>query len=139
MELRERMVGHQREHVVLKVIVHVPIQVPVYAIHVDRPAVEAVVEDVFCKARMLRQAVDDHEPSSEEVCEAHEEQGKNAAGVNKESDGRGVDGYVDAGVAVDLSQFDLGYEGPFVGRGPADGVVKDFPKVGGICPEIEEA
>ena len=67
METREGVVRNQREHVVFHMVIHIPVEIPVEKIHVDGPAVESVVEDVFCKTCMLGQAVDDHEPRAEDV------------------------------------------------------------------------
>ena len=57
-QLRQRVVGHQREHVMLDVIVHVPVQIPMDRIHVHRPAIETVIEDILGQASMLCKTVD---------------------------------------------------------------------------------
>ena len=48
------MVGHEREHVVLDVVIHVPVDEPADRIHVNRPAVEAVVQNILGQAGVLR-------------------------------------------------------------------------------------
>jgi hypothetical protein len=53
MQLWQRMVWHQRKHVVLDMVIHVPVEEPVDRIHVYRAAVEAMVEDVFRQAGVL--------------------------------------------------------------------------------------
>ena len=79
-EAAESVVGNQGKHVVLHVVVHVPVEIPVYPVHVDRPAIEPVVQDVFGQTRMLGQAIDDHEPGTVEVDQPDEEQGEDAPG-----------------------------------------------------------
>ena len=61
------VIGHQRKHVVLDVVVHVPIQVAVDRVHVDRAAIEAVVEHVFGEPGMLGIAIDRHQPGTIEI------------------------------------------------------------------------
>ena len=65
----------------LHVVVHVPVEIAVDRIHVDRPAVEPVIEDVFGQAGVLGEAVDDHEPGAEEIRQADEQERQNAAAV----------------------------------------------------------
>ena len=113
---RQRMVGHQREHVMLHMVVHVPVEIPVDRVHVDRPAVEPVIENIFGQAGMLGQAVDDHEPGAEEIGQADEQQRQDAARADGKGDDGGVDGDVDAGLAIDLREFALRDEGLLLGR-----------------------
>ncbi len=56
------VVGDHREHVVFDVVVHVPVDEPHRRRQQDGAAVQAVVEDVFGKARVLGQADDEQEP-----------------------------------------------------------------------------
>ena len=65
MQSRQCMVRHQREHVVLDVVIHVPVEIPVDRVHVDRAAIEPVVENVFGQSGVLSKAVDEHQPGAE--------------------------------------------------------------------------
>ena len=121
-ESGQRMIGNQREHVVLNVVVHVPVEIAVDQIHVYRPAVETVVEHILCQAGMLRHAVDGHEPSAEYICEPDEHQRENAALINRKSDDGGVDEEIDARPEIDLGELRLGNEGFFRGGHAADAV-----------------
>jgi hypothetical protein len=67
MEPGQRMIGHQGKHVVLDVVVHVPVKEAVNRIHVHRPAVETVVQNVLRQTRVLREPVDDHKPRAKQV------------------------------------------------------------------------
>src|SRR5208283_2767740 len=106
----QRVVGNQREHVVLRVVVHVPVQEAVDGVHVHRPAVQAVIKDVLGQARVLREPVDGRQPRAVEVCEADVEEGQDAAGVERQAYHGGVDEDVDAGLGVDLGELALGDE-----------------------------
>ena len=66
-QLGQSMERYQREHVVLQMIVHVPVNEPAHRIHVDRSAIETVIEYVFRQARMLRRIVPDHHPRAEKM------------------------------------------------------------------------
>jgi hypothetical protein len=59
---RERVIGNQREHVMLHVVVHIPIQVSMDHVHVNGPAIQAVIQDVFGETRVLGEAVYEHHP-----------------------------------------------------------------------------
>ena len=82
----EVVIGHQREHVVFHMVVHLPIQVAVDGVHVDRPAVEPMVEHVFGKARMLGVAVDELQPTAVKGRQADEHQRQDAARVDRKAD-----------------------------------------------------
>src|SRR5271156_3643059 len=107
------VVGHQWKHVVLYVVIHIPVEIPVDRIHVHRPTVETVIEDILRQARMLCETVDDQEPCAEEVCEAHHEQRKEAVRIDCEPNNHEVDSDVNARVPVDLGELHLGDEGFF--------------------------
>ena len=47
MQARQVVVGHEREHVMLDVVVHVPIEVAVDHVHVHRAAVDPVIKYVL--------------------------------------------------------------------------------------------
>ena len=90
MQLRQRVIRHQREHVVLDVVVHVPVEKPVDRIHVHRAAVEPMIEHVLRQPGMLG---DDRKRTisqvAEEVGQARSEhQRQHAAQVNRERESR---------------------------------------------------
>ena len=66
-QLRKVVVRHQREHVVLEVVVHVPVHEPAERIHEHRAAVQSVIQDVFRQSCMLGRIMDDHEPSPKKM------------------------------------------------------------------------
>ena len=68
------VIGHQWEHVVLYVVVHIPVEIPVDRIHIHRPAIETVIENILSQTSMLGETVDDQQPGAEEVRETHHEQ-----------------------------------------------------------------
>src|SRR5450631_3748139 len=105
MQPGQRMIWNEREHVVLDMVVHVPVEIAVDQIHVHGPAVETVIEHVLCKAGMLRHAVDGHEPGAKYVRESDEHQRKNAALTDGEPDDGGVDEEIDAGPEIDLGEL----------------------------------
>ena len=84
MQLGQRVIRHQREHVVLDVVVHVPVQITVDPAHVHRPAVETVIENIFGQTRVLRVTVSDQQPGAEEIGQADQQQGKDAAAPDGE-------------------------------------------------------
>ena len=81
MKLWQGVEGHQRKHVMLDVVVHVPVQKPVNWVHIYRAAVQPVVEDVLGKAGVLGISVDNHQPGSEEICKPDEHERENAAAI----------------------------------------------------------
>ena len=66
MQLRQRVIRHQGEHMVLDVVVHVPVQIPVDPAHVHRAAVEPVIEHILGQTRVLRVPVSDQQPGAED-------------------------------------------------------------------------
>ena len=56
MQLRQGVIGHQRKHVVLDVVVHVPVQIAVDPAHIHGAAVETVIEHVLGQTGVLRVA-----------------------------------------------------------------------------------
>ncbi len=97
MEPPEVVVGNQREHVVFHVVVHLPVEEAIDGVHIDRPAVQPMIEHVFGHARMLRVAVDGHEPGAVEAGQADKHQRQDAARANRQADDARVDQHVDAG------------------------------------------
>ena len=86
MQLLERMVRNQREHVVLDVVIHVPVKVSVDAIHVDRSTIQPMVEDILRHPCVLGESIDQAEPGAKEIGKAHKKQRQNAVGCDRERD-----------------------------------------------------
>ena len=129
-ELRQVVIRHQREHVVLHMVVHVPIQKPVDRIHVNRPAVHAVVEHIFGKTGMLGEAVDRHHPSPKKVWQADVEERQNATEVETRCDHRDVDGEVDPRFEINRGTRRLGDVGRFFRIQTACRVTEHFFEIG---------
>ena len=72
MEPGQRVVRHKGEHVVLHVIVHVPVEVAVDRVHVHRPAVETVIQDILRQTGMLGESIYGHQPRTEKIGETNE-------------------------------------------------------------------
>ena len=53
MQRRQRVIGHHGKHVMFNVVVHVPVYEAQYGVHVNRAAIEAVVQNIFGKSTML--------------------------------------------------------------------------------------
>src|SRR5579863_2009469 len=114
------MVWQKGKHVVLNVIAHVPIEVPVYHIHVDRTAVKAMVKDILGQSRVLRQSIRDRKPRPEQVGEANQEQGKNAVAVYGERDHSSVDGDINTRAEKNLVKLRERDEGFLIWGDPAE-------------------
>ena len=67
MQIRKSMIGNQRIHVMLHVIIHIPVNEPTDRVHVNRAAIQTVIEHVFRQTRMLSCIVNDHGPGTEEL------------------------------------------------------------------------
>ena len=139
METREGVVRNEREHVVFHMVIHVPVKIPVEEVHVNGPAVEPVVEDVFCKTCVLGQAVDGHEPGAEDVGQSDKEKGQDAARSDRKRDNRGVNEQADAGLAVDLGELCLGDVGFFISAHTPRGMHEELLEIFRIDREIEES
>ena len=133
------MVGHQREHVVFHVVVHVPIEVAVDGVHVDRPAVEPMVEHVFGKTRVLGMAVDELEPTAVKGRQPDEHQRKDAARVDRKADDARVDDDVDAGPDDDLAILRFRNEGLFFRAKPSGAVEEHVAEEGERRIDAEES
>ena len=59
---------------VLHMVIHVPVEKAVDRVHVNRPAIQAVIEDIFRQAGVLGEAVNKHQPGADDVRQADEEQ-----------------------------------------------------------------
>ena len=104
MQLPLPVVGHEWKHVVLYVVVHIPVEIPVDRIHIHRPAIETVIENILSQASMLGETVNHQQPGPEEVREAHHEQWKEAVCIDCEPNDDEVDGDVDARVPIYLAE-----------------------------------
>ena len=71
---------------VLDMVVHIQIEESMNRIHVYGAAVQSMIEDIFRQSGMLRVAVEDHQPSAEEVRQTDKHQGENAVGINGQVD-----------------------------------------------------
>ncbi len=138
MQLRQRVIRHQRKHVVLHVVVHVPVQIAVDPAHVHRAAVETMIENILGQTGVLRVPVSDHQPGAEEIRQANQQQWKDAAGLDGEPDDHGIEGDINACLAIDLGKFDLRNECFLLGRHAPEGVQDDVPEIFRIHLEIEE-
>jgi hypothetical protein len=93
-QLRQPVVRDHREHVVLDVVVHVPVQEPVDHAHLHRAGVQPVVEHVLAHAGVLGEPVDlEHVPAvqSRAADQHHRQPGSEP---DRQADGDGVDGQV---------------------------------------------
>ena len=70
----------------LHVVTHIPVEIAVNGVHIHRPAIQAVIEDIFGQASVLGETVDRPQPGAEEVGEADKHERKNTALVNRERD-----------------------------------------------------
>ena len=132
------MVGHQWEHVMLYVIVHVPVKEPVDRIHVHRSTVETVIENVLRQPGVLGEAIHNKKPRTEEIRETNQEQRKEAACIDRNPDHREIDSHVYPRIPIYLRKLYLGNEGLFFGGHTAERVQNDSPEVLRIIPEVEE-
>jgi predicted regulator of amino acid metabolism with ACT domain len=67
MKPRQGVVRHKGKHVMFHVVIHIPIDESAERIHVNRSAVQTVIEHVLREAGMLCRIVNDHQPCAEEV------------------------------------------------------------------------
>ena len=106
----ERVIRHQREHVVLYVVIHVPVDVPADWIHINRAAIEPMVQNIFRQPRVLRSVMDDHEPRAKQLRQ-HEQENRNPTMPNDRcGDGHCVNCQIEPRVAIDLGEFGFGNE-----------------------------
>ena len=92
MQLGQRMIRHEREHVVLEMVIHVPVDEAADRVHVNRAAVEAMVQDILSQPGVLRGVVDDHQPCAEKLRQDKQEDGNPALPENGRGDHQPVDG-----------------------------------------------
>ena len=83
-QLRQRVIRHERKHVMLDMIIHVPIKKTIDWIHVNRPAIQAMVEDIFREPGVLRVTVNRHQPATPKIRQADEHQWQKAVLPNRE-------------------------------------------------------
>ena len=132
-ELRKIVIRNEREHVVLHMVVHVPIQKSMDRIHINSPAVHAVVEHIFSESGVLGEAINRHEPSAEKVWQADVEKRQDALKVEARSDYRKVDGEVDAGFQINRGTHRLGDVGRLFGIQTTCRVTEYFCEIGDSC------
>ena len=107
MQLGKPVVRHHREHVVLDVVVHVPVQEPVDPAHLHRAGVQPVVEHVLAEPGVLGEAVEVEQGGAVQPRPADQHHRQPAPEPDRQGHGDGVDGQVDPGGAVDLVPFGL--------------------------------
>ncbi len=90
--------------------------------HVDRPTVEAVVEDVLGEPGVLGETIDHHKPGAEEIWQSNKEQRQNAANGDRQPNYDYVDSDIDTSLPIDLGEFAFGDVGFLVGGHPSAGV-----------------
>ena len=137
-QLALAMVGHQWEHVMLYVVVHVPVKEPVDRVHVHRSTVETVIENILRQPGVLGEAIHDKKPRTEEIRETNQEQRKEAACIDRNPDHCEIDSHVYPRMPIYLRKLHLGNEGLFFGSHTAERVQNDSPEVLRIIPEVEE-
>src|SRR5579863_7471940 len=71
----QRVIGNEREHVMLDVIVHVPVDEAAERIEIHGAAVQPMVEDVVGKSDMLGEAGENMMPAAVNAWEADQHQG----------------------------------------------------------------
>ncbi|MCY1235197.1 hypothetical protein D9M72_478040 [compost metagenome] len=135
-KLRKRVIGHHREHVVLHMVVHVPIDEAAQRVHVDRAAVQPMVCHVVGEAAVLQQPGQHMMPSTVEPRQTDQHQRQDRTEVERERDRCGVDGKPDAGNEDRLRLFHFRDERRFLG---ADDAKRVANHVDDRVPDIENA
>ena len=113
MKLRQCVERHEREHVMLHMVVHVPVDESAHWIHVNGPAVQAVVEDILGQTGMLGRVVNDHQPSAEEMRQDDQKYGNPALERHRSHNGCQIKSHHDPRVAPDFWKFAFGDVSPF--------------------------
>ena len=89
MKGRQGVIRHHREHVMLDVVVHVPVEESYDGVHVDSAAVEPVVQDILVKSEVLRDRRAPEQGSAVKRGEPHEEERHDIADHEAQSDDAG--------------------------------------------------
>ena len=133
----QRVIRHQREHVVLDVVIHVPVDEAADRIHVNSAAIEAMVKNILRQPGVLRGVVDDHEPRAEKLRQ-HEQEDRNPT---LPEDGRGddhrVNCQVDPRVAIDLGELGFGNERSFARRHASQRVPEQAREIGAVDAQLK--
>ncbi len=137
-QLGQRMVRHEREHVMFHVVVHVPVDKPADRIHVNRPAVEPVVEDVLGQSGVLRRIVDDHEPRPKELGQHKQEDRKPAMPNDRGGDHHSVNSKTEPRIAINLREFAFRDEGALGVRDDSQRVPDHAREVGPVAAHVEK-
>ena len=138
MQPGQRVIRHQREHMVLNVVVHVPVQITVDPAHVHRAAVEPVIEHILSQTRVLRVSVSDQQPGAEQIRQPYQQQGKDAAAPDRQPNDDKVDGDIYAGPAINLGKLYLGNVRFFLGKHAPQGMQGNLREILPIHLEVEE-
>ena len=130
MKFGQGVIGNEREHVVLNVVIHVQVEEPIEQVGEKGSRVEAMVEDVFGQAGVLSEPVKRHQPGAKEVGKANEKKRKPALQRNRGDENDEIDGEVNAGCLNDPGEFAFGDEFtiPFgeLSAGMSDEIAKVF-------------
>ena len=133
------MIGHQGEHVVLDVIVHVPIQEAVDAVHIDRPAVEPMIEHILGEAGVLGVGINRRQPCPVKLGKPDEHQRQQAALIDGQADDRRIDQQANPGAPEGLAILGFRDVGLLLRREPACAMKQHVPEVERNGPEAEES
>ncbi len=120
----------------LDVVVHVPVDEAADRVHMDRAAVQPVVDDIVGEAAMLQQAGQHMMPGAIEAGQADEHQRQDGAHRNRRRDRGDIDGKPDARDADGLRLLHLRNEGFLFRADDAGGVAQH---VDHGMPDIEKA
>lgn len=74
MQPGQRVVRHHREHVVLDMVVHIPVQPAHHRVHINGAAVQPVVKHVFGQPAVLQKSGHDHMPATVDAGAADQQQ-----------------------------------------------------------------
>ncbi len=88
-----------------------------------------MVENILGQARVLRVPVSDQEPAAEEIGQADQQQGKDAAALDGEAYHYGIEGDIDARLAIDLGKLRFRNIGLLLGGHAPGGVQKDAREI----------
>ena len=136
MQLRQRVIRHHREHVVLDMVVHVPVDEAADRVHQHGARVEPVIDDVVGEPAMLQQPGHHVMPGAVEARQPDQHQRQQRSHGDGERDRRDIDRRPDPRDADRLGSLHLGNEGFFLG---ADVAHRVADHVAHGAPRVEDA
>ena len=122
----------------LQVVVHVPVDESTEGIHVDRSAIQPVVEDILGKTGMLGSIVNDHQPCPEKMWNDEEENREPSVPCQSDGNDPQIQGKDDPGVTKDFGKLALGNKGALVRGDVSEGVMDHTREIAVIIAKIEE-